>query len=64
MPECRLMQDCDFYHDRIENLPNKSEFMKMVFCLRSSEKCERYQWIQSNEGKPVPDTIFPVNSSG
>ncbi|MFC1769694.1 hypothetical protein ACFLZI_01400 [Nitrospirota bacterium] len=63
MADCKIMPDCDFYHDRIEALPDKSEFMKMIFCHRSPEKCERLQWIESNDGKTVPNNIFPVNTS-
>ena len=57
MAECEKTPKCQFYGDKMENMPPTSSAMKQAFCMSDKNACARY--LLSTSGKPVPPDLFP-----
>jgi hypothetical protein len=57
MAECEKTPKCQFFCDKMENMPPMAAVMKQTFCMTDKHACARYQ--VSTSGKPVPPDLFP-----
>lgn len=57
MAECEKTPKCQFFGDKMENMPAAAEAMKAAFCLNDKDSCARY--VLSTSGRPVPPDLFP-----
>ncbi len=57
MAECEKTPKCQFFGDKMENMPTTAEAMKTAFCMNGKESCARY--VLSTSGRPVPTDLFP-----
>jgi hypothetical protein len=54
---CEKTEKCQFFNDRMENMPPTSEAMKDTFCREDKQACARY--AVSTAGHSVPPDLFP-----
>jgi hypothetical protein len=57
MVQCEKTPTCQFYGDKMENMPAEAAAMKEAFCMSQKEACARY--VLSTSGRPVPPDLFP-----
>jgi len=57
MTTCEKIEKCQFFNDKMENMPTTSPTMKAIFCATDKASCARY--IVSTAGHPVPLDLFP-----
>jgi hypothetical protein len=57
MADCEKMEKCQFFNDRMEDMPPMSQAMKDSFCMADKNGCARY--VVSTSGHPVPPDLFP-----
>src|ERR1035437_11192015 len=57
MAECEKTPKCQFFGDKMDNMPAAAEAMKEAFCMNGKEACARY--VVSISGRPVPPDLFP-----
>ncbi len=61
MAQCEKTEKCQFFNDRMENMPPTSAALKELYCRTDKEGCARYR--VSTAGHPVPADLFPHNDS-
>jgi hypothetical protein len=54
---CEKTPKCQFFGDKMENMPAAAEAMKEAFCMNGKDACARY--VLSSSGRPVPPDLFP-----
>ncbi len=59
MADCEYIPECDFYHDKLDDMPMTAEFMKMLFCHKQSETCARYLYQYHTETAKAPKDLMP-----
>ncbi len=57
MAICEKTEKCQFFNDKMENMPPTSPMMKESFCGTDKESCARY--MVSTAGHSVPPDLFP-----
>ncbi len=57
MAECEKTPKCQFFGDKMANMPAASAAMKQAFCMNDKNACARY--MVSISGRPVPLDLFP-----
>jgi hypothetical protein len=57
MTPCEKMEKCQFFNDKMDNMPPTSRAMKDSFCMGDKKGCARY--LVSTSGLPVPPDLFP-----
>jgi hypothetical protein len=59
MADCKYIEKCPFFHDKMQNMPSMANTYKKNFCQGDYEACARYM-VCSSLGKPsVPADLFP-----
>ena len=59
MSGCETLDDCPFYNDRLDNMPDVSEAMKRRYCLKDFTQCARYIVKSSLGSNFVPADLHP-----
>jgi hypothetical protein len=57
MSQCEKMEKCQFFNDRMDDMPTASETMKGSYCMADKNGCARY--VVSTSGHSVPPDLFP-----
>jgi hypothetical protein len=57
MATCEKTEKCQFFNDKMENMPPTSPRMKEYFCGTDKTSCARY--MVSTAGQSVPPDLFP-----
>ena len=57
MATCEKVEKCQFFNDKMENMPPTSPAMKESFCATDKASCARY--MVSTAGHTVPPDLFP-----
>ena len=57
MPQCEKTEKCQFFNDRMVDMPETSQAMKDSFCAADKNGCARY--VVSTAGHSVPPDLFP-----
>ncbi len=57
MAACEKIEKCQFFNDRMEDMPPTSQTMKDSYCMTDKTGCARY--VVSTAGHPVPPDLFP-----
>ncbi len=57
MSACEKIEKCQFFNDKMDNMPSTSQAMKDSFCMADKEGCARY--VVSTSGHAVPSDLFP-----
>ena len=60
MTKCEKTEKCQFFNDKMENMPSTSPMMKVSYCETDKHGCARYQ--VSTAGFSVPPDLFPHQS--
>ena len=57
MSSCEKLEKCQFFNERMENMPPTSPMMKEAYCATDKVSCARY--MVSAAGQSVPPDLFP-----
>lgn len=57
MSQCEKMEKCQFFNDRMDDMPPTSQALKELFCMADKKGCARY--AVSTSGHSVPPDLFP-----
>ena len=56
---CELMACCQFFTDKMENLPKTVEYIKQKQCLKDYETCNRFKMYKEFGGENIPPWLDP-----
>jgi len=56
---CELMACCQFFDDKMKNLPTAAEYIKNRRCLDDYESCSRFRIYQKYGGESLPPYLDP-----
>ena len=59
---CELVAYCQFFNDKMKDMPKSSAYIKSRLCLSDYESCARYKIYKECGGKSVPLDLFPHNA--
>jgi len=59
---CELVACCQFFNDKMKDMPKTAAFIKNKLCLSDYESCARYRIYKECGGKSVPLDLFPNNA--
>jgi hypothetical protein len=57
MAQCEKMPKCQFFNDKMAEMPPTSQAMKDLYCMEDKGGCARY--VLSTSGRDVPLDLFP-----
>lgn len=57
--ECPLLKTCNFFQDKMENMPATAGIMKKRYCLKGNSKCARFMVASTLGRGKVPADLFP-----
>jgi hypothetical protein len=57
--DCKLMQTCDFFNDKMKDLPGDAHIMRVRYCMGASARCARHMVHEAAGNEKVPDDLFP-----
>lgn len=56
---CELVEYCQFFNDKMKDMPKSADYIKSRFCLGDHESCARFKIYKEYGGEPVPLGMFP-----
>lgn len=59
MQECKNLQGCPFFNDKMAGKPALASIMKKKYCLKESTACARYIVCEALGKERVPNNLFP-----
>ncbi|MFX1340778.1 MAG: hypothetical protein ACFFDK_19365 [Promethearchaeota archaeon] len=59
MPECKLIKNCPFFHNKMENMPSIAELYKKKYCQGDNVNCARFKVFNALGRSEVPIDLFP-----
>ena len=59
MAECKRLEGCAFFNDRMADKPGLSQMYKNNYCLKDSSKCARYIVAEAIGVSNVPLDLYP-----
>jgi hypothetical protein len=59
MADCKLIEKCIFFNDKMANMPGTSASFKRKFCQDNFSICARYQVFDAVGRDKVPRDLFP-----
>ncbi|HPR62700.1 MAG TPA: hypothetical protein PK014_00630 [Thermoanaerobaculia bacterium] len=59
MENCKMLEGCLFFHDKLEAMPSTAMLLKEKYCLKAYEDCARYRVATTLGREKVPGNLFP-----
>lgn len=59
---CELVECCQFFNDKMKDMPKTAAYIKYKLCLSDYESCARYRIYKECGGESVPLDLFPNNT--
>ena len=59
MSDCVCLEQCPFFHDKMENMPSMAEMLKQRYCKGDWHECARHQIFEEFGVEAVPGNLFP-----
>ena len=59
---CEIVADCQFFNDKMKDMPKSAEYIKSKLCLGDFESCARYKIYKDYGDGSVPVGMFPYDS--
>ncbi len=59
MGECEFMEKCPFYNDKLGNVPEKVEELKVHYCRNNNLHCARYMVVNALGKDRMPVELYP-----
>lgn len=59
---CELVAYCQFFNDKMKDMPKSAAYIKNRLCLSDYKSCARYRIYKECGGKSVPLDLFPNNA--
>ncbi len=59
MADCKRLEKCPFFNDRMAARPATAELFKIEYCRSEPERCARYRVAEVLGPERVPGDLFP-----
>lgn len=59
MADCKLLETCLFFNDKMANMPSTAEVVKIRYCREENSGCARYMIYNAVGREKVPQDLFP-----
>jgi hypothetical protein len=59
MPDCKLIEKCIFFNDKMADMPSMAHLFKDRFCHADFEGCARFTVFQALGRENVPVDLYP-----
>ena len=59
MPECKYINTCPFFHNKMANMPNLADLYKKNYCKEDNSKCARLIVLKAVGRNKIPPDLFP-----
>jgi hypothetical protein len=56
---CEIMACCQFFNDKMKDMPKSADYIKSKLCLGDYESCARYRIYKEYGGISIPLDMFP-----
>ena len=56
---CELLKCCQFFNDKMKELPRTAEHIRSKVCLDKYESCVRYRIFKEFGGENIPFDLYP-----
>lgn len=56
---CEIVACCQFFNNKMKDMPKSADYIKSKLCLRDYESCARYRIYKECGGKSIPLDLFP-----
>ncbi len=60
MAKCECLEKCDFFNDKMANMPSMAHIIKMKYCESDNSECARYVVYKVLGKEGVPSNMFPT----
>ena len=61
MTDCPHLHKCPFFNDQLEDMPDLSGAVKLLFCKKNFFNCARYNIADKLGAQNVPNDLFPAD---
>jgi len=62
MADCNYLPSCQYFNDKLKNMPIASESVKSMYCLWHYDECARYMVASVMGSENVPSDLFPTET--
>ncbi|RII31623.1 MAG: hypothetical protein CXR30_02075 [Geobacter sp.] len=59
---CEILACCQFFNDKMKDMPNTAEYIKKKHCLGDFESCVRYRIYKEFGGDKIPLYLYPEDT--
>ncbi len=59
MSECKMLEACPFFNDRMADKPGMAQLYKKNYCMGDSTQCARYMVAEAIGPENVPADLYP-----
>ncbi|MDA8121972.1 MAG: hypothetical protein M0Z38_05320 [Deltaproteobacteria bacterium] len=59
MADCKMLEKCIFFNDKMQNMPAVADIYKQNYCRGDFSKCARFMVAEALGKEKVPSTLFP-----
>ena len=59
MTECICTVHCQFFNDKMADMPEMAVLLKKRYCIEDNSECARYAVFEKLGEDAVPDDLFP-----
>jgi hypothetical protein len=56
---CEILACCQFFNDKMKELPKSAEYIKNKVCLGNYESCARFRIYKEFGGEHIPFDLYP-----
>jgi hypothetical protein len=56
---CELLACCQFFNDKMKNMPNATDYIKKRLCFGDYASCNRYKIYKEHGGESIPSHFDP-----
>ena len=60
MATCECLEKCDFFNDKMANMPSTANIIKRKYCEGDNLECARYVVYKVLGKEGVPSDMFPT----
>ncbi len=59
MADCKMLEKCIFFNDKMQNMPAVADIYKQNYCRGDFSKCARFMVAEALGKEKVPSILFP-----
>ena len=59
MKDCECLEKCDFFNDKMANMPSMANLLKKKYCQGDNSECARFMVYKAIGKDYVPSNLYP-----